>query len=109
MKSFVKSHKGNAFAKTKQKPQFQIQPLKKYLPSNYLSCKKEDIRKYTFIGSFVQKKYRQDNPKSNEIGCVQVVGTGRNKVGNEDRVVGMIAFCTAMSLRTAVMFHILKK
>lgn len=36
----------------------------------------------------MQKKYRQDNPKSNEIGCVQVVGTGRNKVGNEDRVVG---------------------
>lgn len=85
MKPSVKSHRGNAFTKTKQKPQVQIQPLKNYLPSNYLSCKKGDIRKYTFTCSFVQKKLRQDSSEGNEIGYLQVVGTGWKEVGNGDR------------------------
>lgn len=59
--------------------------------------------------SFAQKKQRKGNPKTNENGHLKEAGTGWKGRENGNKAVGMMVYCTAWTLRTVVMLHILKK
>lgn len=81
-------------------------------------AKEGDLRKHSSIGLSVQKKYRKDESETKETGSLQQVGgkglerMGKwkwNEVARMRRRHFSGSICIALTLRTMIIFYVLKK